>query len=140
MGWDTGNNLEHKPFIFRRITKLGVHWKIEIKASHTFLSCSYRKQTPPEEISDCKHRNPRLVETRLMMLKTSPWCQPTQDLCITWSHTCSPLLPTAFKTPSLKAIRKFVSFEHGLHFFFVWCPVLNTVFFLHHTKKESWIS
>ena len=31
--------------------------------------------------------DPKLVETRrLMMLETSPWCQPIQELSVSWSH------------------------------------------------------
>ena len=75
-----------------RITELKVLWKTENKGWHTFLSCFYRKQTPLQvKTADGKNIDSKLVETRrLMMLETSPWCQPVWELCMSWSHTLQP--------------------------------------------------
>ena len=58
-----------------------------MKAWHTFRSSFYRKQTTLQmKTADHKIIDSKLVETRrLMMLETSPWCQPIQELSMSWS-------------------------------------------------------
>ena len=70
-----------------RITKLPVPWKIQIKVWYTPLSCFYRKPTHvPMKPADHKNIDPQLVEARRwMMLETSSWCQPIQELSMSWS-------------------------------------------------------
>ena len=59
-----------------------------MKAWHTFRSSFYRKPTTLQmKTADHKIIDSKLIETRrLMMLETSPWCQPIQELSTSWSR------------------------------------------------------
>ena len=76
--------------------------------------------------ADHKNTDPRVVETQgLMMLKTSPWCQPIQELCMSWSHTPETASLTLPLTPSPKATWELGSFERAQPVLLAWCPAIN---------------
>ena len=79
----------------------------------THIPKVFLKEADPHQmkIADCKHVGPRSVETRrLMILETSPWCQPIGELSTTDQAPCGPLPHPSFKPLPWKSSGRWYSF------------------------------
>ena len=82
LGGETGNTLDYKP-----ATQQNPWTPSSLKDTAkglTHMPKLFLQEADLHQMktADCKHVDPRLVKTwRLMMLETSSWCQPIQELC-----------------------------------------------------------
>ena len=85
LGWGPGNSLDYNSATWQNHQTPSSLKDTDKGLTH--IPKLFAQDTDPHRMktADHKHTDPRLVETRrLMMLETSPWCQPFRELPTSW--------------------------------------------------------